>query len=357
MAKTIAAGSIDIPGVGTFAANAVPDPFDARDLEYRPKLQALPPIVDQRAGQVVLHQVGQSCTGHALAAVINTVLAHPAPPADGRRAAPRGRATPRVSPYMLYRLARRYDEFPGRPTRARRCAGPSRAGSTTAPRSRTSGPGCDMATEPDLDDDGNLAGWRARPLGRLLPGQPVPPRRRPVGDHGALRDRRERGDPRRLGAPRRRPQGEAAAPRHPAPGGRQVGRRPRLRRRRLQRGGVPGPELVGHGLGQGRLRDAALRGLVRLRLRRLGGPAGRAPHPVLLGSQPDPGGNRRRACHGRRPGSPAAGDARREPGQRRPALVVRQVRQHAGAGGPGAGAHGGLARLLARRRAASRNAT
>ncbi len=165
MAKTIAAGSIDIPGVGTFTANAVPDPFDARDLEYRPKLQALPPIVDQRAGQVVLHQVGQSCTGHALAAVINTVLAHPAPPAGGGRAAPRTRAKPRVSPYMLYRLARRYDEFPGETDAGSSLRGAFKGWFHHGAALEDEWPRLDMATEPDLDDDGNLAGWRARPLG------------------------------------------------------------------------------------------------------------------------------------------------------------------------------------------------
>ena len=165
MAKTIAAGSIDIPGVGTFAANAVPDPFDARDLEYRPKLQALPPIVDQRAGQVVLQQVGQSCTGHALAAVINTVLAHPAPPVDRARPISSGRAKPRVSPYMLYRLARRYDEFPGEADAGSSLRGAFKGWFHHGAALEGEWPRLDMATEPDLDDDHNLAAWRERPLG------------------------------------------------------------------------------------------------------------------------------------------------------------------------------------------------
>ena len=165
MAKTIPAGSIEIPGVGTFAANAVPDPFDARDLEYRPKLQALPPTMDQRAGQVVLQQVGQSCTGHALATVIDTVLAHPAPPADGRRAARRGRAKPRVSPYMLYRLARRYDEFPGEADAGSSLRGAFKGWFHHGAALEDEWPRLDMETEPDLDDDRNLAAWRERPLG------------------------------------------------------------------------------------------------------------------------------------------------------------------------------------------------
>jgi hypothetical protein len=103
MAKTQAPGTIEIPEVGTFVADAVPDPFDERDLEYRPRLEPLPDRLDQRPQKYVMKQRGNSCTGHALAAVINTVLG---------RASTNGQA-PRVSPYMLYYLARRYDEYEG----------------------------------------------------------------------------------------------------------------------------------------------------------------------------------------------------------------------------------------------------
>ena len=65
-------------------------------------------------------------------------------------------------------------------------------------------------------------------------------------------------------------------------------RRSRLRPRRLQRGGVPRPELVGHGLGQGRLRHAALRGLARLGLRRLGRPSRAFPTPRSSRVAPGP---------------------------------------------------------------------
>jgi hypothetical protein len=111
MAKTVQPGTITIPGIGEFAANALPDPFDSRDLEYRPRLQPLPAVLDQRQGskeRYVMHQDGNSCTGHALAAVINAVLARPEV-INGNAAA----AYPHISPYMLYRLARRYDEFEG----------------------------------------------------------------------------------------------------------------------------------------------------------------------------------------------------------------------------------------------------
>jgi hypothetical protein len=106
MAKTAAPGQIDVPGVGTFEATALPDPFDDRDLEYQPRLRPLPDTLSRRNGTYVMHQQGNSCTGHALAAVINTVLAHAEPELARDRCPP-------VSPYMLYRLARRYDEFEG----------------------------------------------------------------------------------------------------------------------------------------------------------------------------------------------------------------------------------------------------
>lgn len=91
--------------------NALPDPFDENDLIYRPRLKLLPHFQDQRAGQPILDQKGNSCTGHAVAALVDTVLSTPLTrtPAHG---AP-NRTTVRVSPYMLYAMARRYDEFPG----------------------------------------------------------------------------------------------------------------------------------------------------------------------------------------------------------------------------------------------------
>ena len=108
MAKTNVPATVTV-GKSSFQANAKPDTYDLRDLEYRPRLQPLRPVMDARPknGQFrVLKQDGQSCTGHAIAAVINTVLARQATtlrlPMPGT-----------VSPYMLYRLARRYDEFLG----------------------------------------------------------------------------------------------------------------------------------------------------------------------------------------------------------------------------------------------------
>src|SRR3990172_4139570 len=117
MPKSVCPGTIRVGRIGEFVTDAVPDPFDARDLEYRPRLEPLAPSMDTRdlaGGKYVLRQQGNSCTGHALAAAINTVLARPNALArartNGRRAAA---VHPRVSPYMLYFLARRYDDFRG----------------------------------------------------------------------------------------------------------------------------------------------------------------------------------------------------------------------------------------------------
>ena len=118
MPKTLPPGTIDV-GRDAFVASAVPDVFDARDLEYRPRLQPLPPAVDRRLGtRDVSTQTGNSCTGHAVAAMINAVLRNhtaatrergeePAAAADGDD------APIRVSAAMLYAMARRYDEFEG----------------------------------------------------------------------------------------------------------------------------------------------------------------------------------------------------------------------------------------------------
>jgi hypothetical protein len=111
MAKTQAPSQVAI-GKNLFVTNALPDPFDERDLMYRPRLAPLPDQLDRRdtprKDRYVLTQDGNSCTGHAVATVINIVLVH------SRKLMPgRSRALLKVSPYMLYWLARRYDEFEG----------------------------------------------------------------------------------------------------------------------------------------------------------------------------------------------------------------------------------------------------
>jgi hypothetical protein len=109
MAKTQLFGAARV-GRRTFTTNAKPDTYDLRDLEYRPVLQPLDPVVHADRNDAafrVLTQEGSSCTGHALAAAINTVRVRQA------AGTPAARSIAPVSPYMLYRLARRYDEFPG----------------------------------------------------------------------------------------------------------------------------------------------------------------------------------------------------------------------------------------------------
>jgi hypothetical protein len=108
MAKTHATGTIEVGGQ-TFRTNVKPDTYDLRDLDYRPTLRPLPPTLRATPSGIafrVLTQQGQSCTGHAVAAMVDIVLSHQADELSLPQPEP-------VSPYMLYRLARRYDEFAG----------------------------------------------------------------------------------------------------------------------------------------------------------------------------------------------------------------------------------------------------
>lgn len=78
---------------------------DIRDRLYEPTLKALPAALPPPKNAVILDQ-GQegACTGFALAATIHRLQANnPATSALRRR----------VSPHMLYRMARRHDEWPG----------------------------------------------------------------------------------------------------------------------------------------------------------------------------------------------------------------------------------------------------
>ena len=154
MPKTVTPGTIQLPSGDTFDTNAVPDPFDARDLEYRPRLEVLPAVIDQRAGgrRFVYEQEGQSCTGHAVAAVINHVLHSTT-------------ARTRVSPYMLYRLARRYDEFPGEAEAGSSLRAAFKGWFNHGVALESTWGKLKMPREPDPDDEDNLNAWRDRPLG------------------------------------------------------------------------------------------------------------------------------------------------------------------------------------------------
>ncbi len=157
MAKTQVPTKIEIDGIGVVETTAVPDAFDARDLEYRPRLQPLPRVLDKRADALVLTQDGNSCTGHAVATMINTVIAR-----DWRGRIVKSPA--RVSPYMLYRLARRYDEFSGEDDLGSSLRGAlkgwHRHGVATADRWPSL-----TQVEPDLDDPAFIRDANARPLG------------------------------------------------------------------------------------------------------------------------------------------------------------------------------------------------
>jgi hypothetical protein len=82
--------------------DAVPDRVDTRDWFFQPRLTALPSaLVNCDAVPQVLDQGNEgACTGFALAAVVNFLLRQQ-------------RVERKVSPFMLYELARRYDEWPG----------------------------------------------------------------------------------------------------------------------------------------------------------------------------------------------------------------------------------------------------
>ena len=94
------------PSRGEFQCPVVPDRLDLRDRPYTPPVAKAPPArVNSLEGLQVrpLNQdKANACTGFALSACINILL----------RRAERVDETP-VSPFMLYDMARRYDEFPG----------------------------------------------------------------------------------------------------------------------------------------------------------------------------------------------------------------------------------------------------
>lgn len=82
--------------------DAVPDRVDTRDWFFQPRLTPMPAtLVNCDHVPAILDQGNEgACTGFALAAVVNYLLSHE-------------KVERKVSPYMLYELARRYDEWPG----------------------------------------------------------------------------------------------------------------------------------------------------------------------------------------------------------------------------------------------------
>jgi hypothetical protein len=98
------AGSGTAARVAGIRRTAKPDAFDERDLLFRPNISVTPRAeMIPPTALIVKHQEETSaCTGFALSTVIEYLLAK-----SGRE--PR----PAISPFMLYSMARRYDEFPG----------------------------------------------------------------------------------------------------------------------------------------------------------------------------------------------------------------------------------------------------
>ena len=87
--------------------SAVPDRLDLRDRVYMPPVAVVPGVaLDPKANIPVLDQ-GQTnaCTGFSLATVVYHL----------QHTAKRKQRDYCVSPFMLYSMARRYDEFPGAP--------------------------------------------------------------------------------------------------------------------------------------------------------------------------------------------------------------------------------------------------
>ena len=115
-------------GARTFTLDARPDRLDLRDLRYQPALGHLAPrlpdsatlpallAASAQAGLVLDQGEDGACTGFGLAAVINH-LRLLAARAGGQAPAPG------VSPAMLYRLARLYDEWPGEDYEGSSCRG------------------------------------------------------------------------------------------------------------------------------------------------------------------------------------------------------------------------------------------
>jgi hypothetical protein len=107
--------------------DARPDRLDLRDLPYRPSVVCLAPIYPGEkdiskllprylgAGLVLDQESEGACTGFGLAAVINYLL--------WRRSGLKLKSKDKVSPRMLYHLARFYDEWPGEGYEGSSCRG------------------------------------------------------------------------------------------------------------------------------------------------------------------------------------------------------------------------------------------
>jgi len=103
-AAAIAKSEVKTGGRPPFLRVAKPDAIDFRDRPFRPNVSVTPKAeLYPPQGLPVKHQgATNACTGFGLSLVVEHLL----------RASKRDRSAD-VSPYMLYSMARRYDEFPG----------------------------------------------------------------------------------------------------------------------------------------------------------------------------------------------------------------------------------------------------
>ena len=87
--------------------SAVPDRLDLRDRLYLPPVAVVPGVTFAPKTNIPVLDQGQTnaCTGFALASVVYQL----------QHSAKRKQIDCCVSPFMLYSMARRYDEFPGAP--------------------------------------------------------------------------------------------------------------------------------------------------------------------------------------------------------------------------------------------------
>lgn len=154
MPKTLPLAELDVPAMlNPVIANVVPDVFDERDLNYRPRLQMLPAVIDQRPNDhYVMTQQGNSCSGHAVASMINTILESKSPGVH-------------VSPYMLYALARRYDEFPDEDDQGASLRGALKGWFNHGVLPEEQWPTLQMNPEPDVDDPSVAAVAARMPMG------------------------------------------------------------------------------------------------------------------------------------------------------------------------------------------------
>ncbi|MDF8362947.1 hypothetical protein [Achromobacter anxifer] len=103
-APTPARRARKLPPALPFRRTAKPDAFDSRDILFHPNISVTPKTeMIPAMGLTVKHQEDTSaCTGFALSTVVEYLL---------RKSEREPR--PAISPFMLYSMARRYDEFPG----------------------------------------------------------------------------------------------------------------------------------------------------------------------------------------------------------------------------------------------------